>query len=96
MKRYRQKGFDLSPRDLEHCDLQGPLGLYTSREQNGLWSAWVENDAPPSPCDQTLKLFVGSSAFQAQIKAIRWMRGEQEGCPADQGAAIEPHPEAAD
>lgn len=68
MKRYRQKGFDLSPNQ----------GLYTSREQDGLWSAWVEDDAPPSPCDQTLKLFVGSSAFQAQIKAIRSMRCKDE------------------
>ena len=67
----RQKGFEVGPNQV----------LYTSRSKDGMWSAWVEDEAPVSPCDQTLKVFEGGSADQAQIKAIRW-RKNQDPSPA--------------
>lgn len=60
----RRKGFEVAPNQ----------ALYTTRDQDGQWSAWLEDDAPSSPADETVKLFIGDSAFQAQIKAIRWLR----------------------
>ena len=60
----RRKGFEVAPNQ----------ALYTTRSQDGQWSAWLEDEAPSSPCGETIKVFVGDSAFQAQVKAIRWLR----------------------
>ena len=63
----KRKGFDLAPN----------AALFTSLEKDGVWSAWVEDDAPSNPCGETIKVFEGGSAYQAQIKAIRWRKEHQ-------------------
>jgi hypothetical protein len=69
----RRKGFEVAPNQ----------ALFTNRAQDGQWSAWLEDDEPSSPCNETVKLFVGDSAFQAQIKAIRWLRQSEKLDPDD-------------
>jgi hypothetical protein len=64
----RRKGFEVAPNQ----------ALTITRAKDGRWSAWLEDEQQPaSPCDETVKVFVGDSAFQAQIKAIRWLRQSQ-------------------
>lgn len=60
----RRKGFDIAPN----------AAVYTAVEKDGVWSAWIEDDLPSNPCGETIKVFEGGSAYQAQIKAIRWMK----------------------
>jgi hypothetical protein len=71
-----RRGFEVGPNEV----------LYTARGKDGLWSAWVEDRQPVSACDQTIKVFDGGSAFQAQIKAIRWRKclDETAGEPLEQ------------
>ena len=71
----KRKGFDLTP----------DAALYTAVERDGVWSAWVEDDAPSDPCGETIKVFEAGSAYQAQIKAIRWRKERETNVPPPGG-----------
>lgn len=61
----RKRGFELAD----------GLSLFLSRRQDGRWTAWIERDSIPLETSPGIPLvFESDSAYQAQCKAVGWLR----------------------
>jgi hypothetical protein len=68
----KQRGFQIAPQ----------VYLYTARGLDGQWSAWAEL---VGQAESGSKLFQGASAYQAQLNALRYIKGKSPQSLFEQG-----------